>query len=216
MVQYLTGRRIPEDMVQQCIRQGIIYESDPHHNCVFVGKDPGGQTRFASLRGTMKEQQFRMDQPGSEKRYGFVYYPPGCKAQQKGVVACESPIDALSYAALNRRYQINPVKWAELPCHSLSGTAPAAILQYLRDHPSTDTVYLALDNDKAGKEGVRRIADAIHADPALSTQVKHIFLSSPSPEYGKDFNEVLQSLSQPQQARASPGREDTLRHAGAR
>lgn len=193
VIRYLTGRGIPEDMVQQCIRQGTLYESTPHHNCVFVGRDSEGTPRFASLRGTLPGKPFRMDQPGSEKRYGFRYIPPGCM-ERRWVAVCESPIDALSYAALNRSCQINSVPWTKLPVISLSGTAPAAILQYLRDSPDTDVVYLALDNDEAGQQGVQRIAKAIEDDARLSAQVKRIISALPSPAYGKDYNEMLQTL----------------------
>lgn len=203
--EYLTGRGIDREIVQHCIRQGTIYESYPHHNVVFIGRDSSGDDKFACLRGTVSGQQFRMDQKGSDKRYGFLFVPPGCDpTYQRWIAAFEAPIDALSFVTLNRHYHICPINWDSLPCLALSGTAPAALLQYLRDHPRTDTVYLCLDNDDAGKAGVEKIAQAIRADPDLSKQVKHIKSALPSPEYGKDYNEVLQTLLAAQQAEKVP------------
>lgn len=204
VLEYLTGRGIARDIVLHCTRQGIIYESYPHHNVVFVGHDHAGTARFASLRGTYQDSHFRMDQPGSDKRYGFQYIPPGCDPNtQRWVAAFEAPIDALSFVTLNRQQHVCPISWERLPVLSLSGTAPAALIQYLHDHPAADTVYLGLDNDAAGQKGVKRITKAIKDDPALSSQVRHIISMLPSPEWGKDYNEVLKKYSaQPESEQA--------------
>lgn len=192
---YLIGRGIDRDIVRHCIRQGTVYESYPHHNVVFVGKDPSGTPRYAGLRGTGSDH-FRMDHEGSDKRYSFCYVPPGCDPRvQRWIAGFEAPIDALSFATLNRRYHIHPVSWDKLPCLSLSGTAPAALIQYLTDHPAADTVYLCLDNDAAGQKGVETITRAIREDHKLSAQVKHIIPFLPEPEFGKDYNDMLRTLS---------------------
>ena len=41
-VSYLLGRGIDGEVISQCIRKGILYESRNYHNCVFVGKDSAG------------------------------------------------------------------------------------------------------------------------------------------------------------------------------
>ena len=66
---YLQGRGIHPDIISACIRDGILYESRRHHNCVFVGRDPTGRARSACLRGT--RDSFRIDVEGSDKRYNF-------------------------------------------------------------------------------------------------------------------------------------------------
>ena len=43
---YLTGRGIDIDIVKDCIDEGLIYESLPYHNCVFVGFDENGKERL--------------------------------------------------------------------------------------------------------------------------------------------------------------------------
>lgn len=193
---YLTGRGIDADLVRQCIENGSIYESEPHHNVVFVGRDGTGEARFASLRGTLPGSRFRMDVPGSSKAHNFLYVPPGCPPAPPWVALFESPIDALSFVTLNRRQSCCPISWDNLPCLSASGTAGMSLFSYLREHPQTDTIFLGFDADEAGHKGAQRIAKAIRYHPELSGQVRHIKSMHPNPAYGKDYNEVLQHLSQ--------------------
>ena len=39
ILQYLSGRGISEAAIRYCLRLGILYESRPYHNAVFVGRD---------------------------------------------------------------------------------------------------------------------------------------------------------------------------------
>ena len=41
ILQYLSGRGISEDVIRYCLRLGILYESSPYHNAVFVGRAQG-------------------------------------------------------------------------------------------------------------------------------------------------------------------------------
>ena len=50
--EYLAGRGISKSIINECINEGIIYESLPYHNVIFVGKDSAGQPRYAAYRGT--------------------------------------------------------------------------------------------------------------------------------------------------------------------
>ena len=49
---YLRCRGISPQVIQKCIDDGILYESLPYHNCVFVGRDANGAPKYAALRGT--------------------------------------------------------------------------------------------------------------------------------------------------------------------
>lgn len=49
---YLQSRGISIDVIRYCISKGILYESTPHHNCVFVGLNNEGMPRYATLRST--------------------------------------------------------------------------------------------------------------------------------------------------------------------
>lgn len=61
---YLHQRNIPEELVQEFYKEGLIYEDAWHHNIVFVGKDETGIPRYAHCKGT--EGSFRMDVQGSD------------------------------------------------------------------------------------------------------------------------------------------------------
>ena len=61
---YLRQRNIPEELVQEFCREGLIYEDAQHHNIVFVGKDAAGIPRYAHCKGT--SDGFRMDVLGSD------------------------------------------------------------------------------------------------------------------------------------------------------
>ena len=51
ILQYLSGRGISEAVIRHCLSLGILYESRPYHNAVFVGRDENGKARYAFLRG---------------------------------------------------------------------------------------------------------------------------------------------------------------------
>ena len=75
---YLTGRGISRKVLEACFRAGILYESADYHNAVFVGKDENGVPQYAFLRGTYtKGKPFKMEVPGSDKRFCFRLPPKG-------------------------------------------------------------------------------------------------------------------------------------------
>ena len=41
-IQYLFGRGIDYQLIQECISDGTLYESADYHNAVFIGKDESG------------------------------------------------------------------------------------------------------------------------------------------------------------------------------
>lgn len=182
---YLKSRGIDSEIINRCVQAGILYESRMYHNCVFVGRDKAGAARFACMRGTIGD--FKLDAEGSDKRFGFCL--SSCTPSSRFVAVCESPIDTLSLATL-RKMETNA--WDRYHYLSLGGTSPLALLQYLTDHPEIDHVYLHLDNDKAGLEGMEKIRAAIYADETLDASVKVIIAEPPPREYGKDYSQVLQ------------------------
>lgn len=50
-VEYLHSRGIDYELIDFCIRTGRLYESYPHHNAVFVGKDKDGQPAMPACEG---------------------------------------------------------------------------------------------------------------------------------------------------------------------
>ena len=55
---YLTKHRcIDRDVVTAFVQEKLLYEDDPHHNCVFIGLDENGEARHAHLRSTSSPRQ---------------------------------------------------------------------------------------------------------------------------------------------------------------
>ena len=78
---------------------GILYESAPYHNAVFVGMDEQGEAKYAFLRGIYdsRGKSFRMEQEGSNKQYSFCVPPLG---KSHRVAVYEACIDALAHMTL--------------------------------------------------------------------------------------------------------------------
>ena len=182
-VSYLHGRGIDDELIDYCIQTGRLYESQPYHNVVFLGRDGTGKPRYAALRGTMGD--YKGEATGSDKRYSF------CIADGPGIGSVhlfESAIDLLSYATL---LKMKGHDWRRDALLSLAGVfkpkrkgvIPLALSQYLQDHPGTKTLYLHLDNDEVGREAAAGIMEGLAG--------KYTIYNKPPP-YGKDVNELLQ------------------------
>jgi hypothetical protein len=178
VIAYLQERGIDEPLILDCIERGILYESAPWHNAVFIGRDEYGKARFATLRGTARlaEDQpggFKRDADGSDKRFGF-YLPPderGCKT----VIVFESPTDALSHKVLfpeTDGYRL-----------SLGGTSLAALTHFLETHPEITHCVACSDNDEAGEQAAAKIAG-----------LPDITVTRSAPPSGKDWNDTLKSI----------------------
>lgn len=181
MVSYLQGRGIDADIISRCIGLG---ESRRYHNCVFVGRDLGGKARYAFLRGIHGD--FKQDVEGSDKCYSFYF--PAVDPGSPYVSVAESPVDALSVASL---LKIQGEDWTRNHYLSLGGTAPRALLGFLRDHPAVTHVNLCLDNDAAGLAGMGSIREAVRANRELSQRIKNITDNPPPESGGKDYNALL-------------------------
>lgn len=184
-ISYLQQRGIDGDIISQCVGEEILYESRHYQNCVFLGKDPAGETRYAFLRGT--HGQFAGDAEGSDKRYGFTLL--SADRESPFLAVAESPIDALSLATLSKR---RGEDWAGKHYLSLGGTSPCAVMQFLNDHRTVTYISLCLDNDKAGLTGMERIRQMIHAEPELYQRIEEVTDNPPPLSCGKDYNEMLQ------------------------
>ena len=147
ILEYLTKTRgIQEELVKVFIGNGDIYEDEKHHNIVFVGKDRSGIPRYAHIRGT-EEEKFRGDVAGSSKEYSFCY-----RGSSDQLYVFEAPIDLLSFI------QLFPKDWEQRSYLSLGGTSDRALTAFLSDSPNITSVFLCLDNDKAGEEACEKLA----------------------------------------------------------
>lgn len=182
---YLAGRGIDREIIVLCFERKILYESVQNHNAVFVGRDTNNAARFACMRGT--HDSFKQDIAGSDKRFNFCLRPSG--PASRFLAVSESPIDALSCATIRK---IDTSTWDDCHYLSLGGTSPLAVMQYLKDHPHIGHVYLCLDNDRAGHEGMAKIEQTILSDGILKNRITSLKYKPPTT--GKDYNEVLQTL----------------------
>lgn len=165
---YLRQRNIPEELVQEFCKEGLIYEDAQHHNIVFVGKGETGIPRYAHCKGT--EGSFRMDVQGSDKAHNFAYRSDG-----KSLLVFEAPIDLMSFIALY------PNDWKMRNYLSLGGVGAKALEGFLSERKDMETVYICTDSDKAGNDAVNRLLESI---PESMTVIRLIPCE-------KDWNEVL-------------------------
>ena len=187
VLQYLFGRGIDYAIVQDCIADGTIYESADYHNAVFIGKDESGTPKYAACRGTMGS--FKRDASGSDKRYSFRLL---AREPTSTVHLFEAAIDVLSYATY-LKCEGKDYKTANLL--SLSGVyqpkrelaeskIPIALTTFLNAHPQIKTIYLHLDNDKAGRLCTAALKELLQKDYKI--------VDAPPP-VGKDVNDFLMS-----------------------
>jgi hypothetical protein len=134
---YLTAtRRIQPELVERIISIGDL-QADNHANAVFIMRSDLQIPVGAELRGT-GTRTWRGMAPGSRKNLGYF----SCRnAQTKGIVLCESAIDALSCLILH----------PELWCISTAGARPSP--SWLPKLLQTDMpVLCGFDADPTGDE----------------------------------------------------------------
>ncbi len=162
---YLAGRGISGDVMEYCIRLGILYESAPYHNAVFVGTDGTGKARYAFLRGIYDTpgKVFRIEQAGSEKFYSFCIPP---EEESTRVAVYEAGIDAMAHMTLEggtaEKYRlalggISAPKEGEARKNM---KRPAALEHFLKEHPEIREIEICTDNDFAGRWACSHIREA--------------------------------------------------------
>ena len=199
VIQYLFGRGIDYQLIQECIADGTLYESANYHNVVFIGKDESGTPKYAALRSTLGST-FKQDASGSDKRYSFRLL---AREPTDTVHLFEAAIDLLSYATY--------LKCEDKDCKSesllsLSGVyqpkkemkdskIPIALTTFLSANPQIKTIVLHLDNDKVGRLCTATLKELLQKDYKI--------VDDPPP-VGKDFNDFLLSylgITRPKSAR---------------
>lgn len=168
MTSYLSQRKIPDELIQEFYKEGLIYEDVNRHNIVFVGKDEAGIPRYAHCKGTA--DAFRMDVLGSDKSHNFAYRSDG-----KSLFVFEAPIDLMSFIALY------PKEWKTRNYLSLGGVGAKALDGFLSERKEIETIYICTDSDKAGNDAASRLLKSI---PEHMTVIRLI-------PCDKDWNEVL-------------------------
>ena len=194
VIRYLTSRGIDSDVIKACIDEGLLYESLPYHNCIFVGFDETGNAAYAFYRATTGERLMG-EAAGSDKRYSFRIDRAGSTLH-----VFESAIDLLSYATIMK---MRTGEWRAEPMLSLGGVyapstnnkqtkLPIALENMTQNQTQINTIALHLDNDFAGRSATRSISEQLGN--------KYIVRDEP-PAYGKDCNDYLQQLQRQKRKR---------------
>ena len=194
VIRYLTSRGIDSDVIKACIDEGLLYESLPYHNCIFVGFDETGNAAYAFYRATTGERLMG-EAAGSDKRYSFRIDRAGSTLH-----VFESAIDLLSYATIMK---MRTGEWREEPMLSLGGVyapsvnkkqskLPIALENMTQNQTQINTIALHLDNDFAGRSAAETIAAKLDG--------KYI-MRDEHPPYGKDCNDYLQHMIRQKHAR---------------
>lgn len=169
ILQYLSNRGISEPVIRYCLQMGILYESRPYHNAVFVGKDETGKARYAFLRGIYEKEgkSFKVEQSGSEKAYAFCVPAAG---ESRRVAVYEACIDALAHMTLEQGSQekyrlvlggISAPKEGE---RHREMKKPLALEHFLKQHPEIREIEICTDNDFAGRWACEHIKKAYETD----------------------------------------------------
>ena len=156
---YLRCRGISQAVIDHCLQTGILYESLPYHNCVFVGRDAGGTPRYAALRGTYTYgKQFKAESTGSDKRFGFCIAPT---AESSALAVFEAAIDAMAEMSLAGnaadKYRLS-LGGIYAPEEGRDIHPPAALEEFLAQHPRVDRIEFCLDNDPPGRAAAAALA----------------------------------------------------------
>ena len=187
VIRYLTGRGIDRDIIKECIDEGVLYESLPYHNCIFVGYDESGRAAYACYRATNGERLMG-EAAGSDKQYSFRINRAGSTLH-----VFESAIDLLSYATIMK---MKTGEWRAEPMVSLGGVyapspnrqqskLPIALENMTQNQTQINTIALHLDNDFSGRNAATAIATQLEG--------KYVIRDEPPP-LGKDCNDYLRRL----------------------
>ena len=185
ITEYLFNRGIDYSIISECIDRGLIFESLPYHNLVFVGFDEKQKPKYAAYRST-NSRRILGDCSGSDKHYSFRV----ADSESSEVHLFECAIDLLSYATL---VKLSGRDWRKDNLVSLAGvylpkekiedsTTPAALVKYLEEKPHIKTIHIHFDNDNTGRKATAALKAILPS--------RYEVIDSPPPK-GKDFNDFL-------------------------
>jgi ribosomal protein L11 len=173
-------RKISPFVINEFIKQNLIYQEKATRNAVFLHTDDSGKTVGAELRGTSSDPTKKFAKNVGEKS-GFRY----TKGTPDKAIFFESAIDLMSYLSLEER---GNVKVDNAVYVSMAGLT-ASIIKPFADKGLS--ICLCVDNDEAGDNFTKRLIDdgvKIFASSAL----KDFSKTAETPV--KDFNELLKKI----------------------
>ncbi len=176
LYQYLVHeRKLSQEVVDEFVRKGLIYEERRYHNIVFKGNDKSGKTQFASRRGVFDRDGhgFKCDVAGNDKNFGFNVW----NEESTELEVFEAAIDLMSYADIYNDFHSNKL--------ALGMLSDAPLVTFLQEHPQIIILKFCLDNDEPGRKATEQLMQKYYE---LGYEVE----DCPPPKNYKDYNGWLQ------------------------
>lgn len=209
-------RGIEERIVDKWIQEGLLFqEAGRYGNCVFVSRDKNGKPVYGVKRSADPVRKFVVDVEGSDYSQGFfikgkpdeyTYKENGSTHEHPFLYVTEAVIDLMSLQsiALRRRdYELR--QQGKLDCdpedyenrflnsnwYSLNGCRKYdGLLNTIASHKGIKDIFLALDNDEAGRNASKAIKEEIQKRfPDRNIDVS---IDLP-PTEGRDWNDELKA-----------------------
>ena len=209
-------RGIEERIIDKWINEGLLFqEVGRYGNCVFVSRDENGNPVYGIKRSADPVRKFVVDVEGSDYSRGF--FIPGKMdsytemkdinaSEHKILFVTEAVIDLMSLQSLylrRRDYELR--QQCKLDCepedyenrflnsnwYSLNGCRKYdGLLNTIASHEGIKDIFLALDNDEAGRNASQAIKDEIQKrfpDRKINVSIRV------PPTEGRDWNDELKA-----------------------
>lgn len=207
-------RGIEERIVDKWIDEGLLFqEAGRYGNCVFVSRDENGKPVYGVKRSADPERKFVVDVEGSDYSQGFFikgkldYYTKvsdNFASEHSTLFVTEAVIDLMSLQSLylrRRDYELR--QQGKLDCepedyenrflnsnwYSLNGCRKYdGLLNTIASHEGIKDIFLALDNDEAGRNASKAIKEEIQKrfpDRKIDVSIRV------PPTEGRDWNDEL-------------------------
>ena len=209
-------RGIEERIVDKWIHEGLLFqEAGRFGNCVFVSRDENGKPVYGVKRSADPKRKFVVDVEGSDYSQGFFikgkldYYTKvsdNFASEHSSLFVTEAVIDLMSLQSLylrRRDYELR--QQGKLDCdpedyenrflnsnwYSLNGCRKYdGLLNTIASHKGIKDIFLALDNDEAGRNASKAIKEEIQK--RFPDRKIDVFIRVP-PTEGRDWNDELKA-----------------------
>lgn len=209
-------RGIEERIVDKWIHEGLLFqEAGRFGNCVFVSRDENGKPVYGVKRSADPKRKFVVDVEGSDYIQGFFikgkldYYTKvsdNFASEHSSLFVTEAVIDLMSLQSLylrRRDYELR--QQGKLDCdpedyenrflnsnwYSLNGCRKYdGLLNTIASHKGIKDIFLALDNDEAGRNASKAIKEEIQKrfpDRKIDVSIRV------PPTEGRDWNDELKA-----------------------
>lgn len=209
-------RGIEERIVDKWIHEGLLFqEAGRYGNCVFVSRDKNGKPVYGVKRSADPKRKFVVDVEGSDYSQGFFikgkldYHTKvsdNFASEHSSLFVTEAVIDLMSLQSLylrRRDYELR--QQGKLDCdpedyenrflnsnwYSLNGCRKYdGLLNTIASHKGIKDIFLALDNDEAGRNASKAIKEEIQKrfpDRKIDVSIRV------PPTEGRDWNDELKA-----------------------